>query len=491
MKPPFLPVLLILISLCADPAAQQDRQANVANADATLSHLERSLQPENPFMAGGGLAAQHNDSYSSDVSPLAGPGSGAVNITVTKSGSLCPTLVPDRGGRVFAYCRDPKTRHDSLRLLAPDNLAILASLDMPASGRFGGFYMYVDQDDHIVLGAGDNHLLRVAHSQDTQGDSRLQIVNDWDVSRDIVGHCGSPNCDYLESVTPDWTRKIWFSSEAGVVGTVDPQTGAMRSTTLPKGELVANSISSSLAGVAVPSDHALYLFNSQADGTPIVVWREVYDRGTETKVGRLSQGTGSTPVFFGREGHPYLAITDNGDLQENLLVYRVKAPAAQRLVCKIPLFSPGASADENAPIGIGDSVVLSNTFGYDYDNYTGAALQPLPGGLTRIDVRPDGAGCDIVWTNTARIATVPKLSIRDGNIYTVQRTLNGSTPQYSFMVIDFRTGRTLNQKLVGNYYALDTFELAPLLSVNGILYQPTLTAIIRVVPGDAAHSSDH
>ena len=491
MRPSFLPVALVLICLCAYAAAQQVQPANTANADATFSRLQRSLQPENPFMATGGLAAQHNDSYSSDVSPQVGPGGGPVNITVTKSGSLCPTLLPDRGGRVLAYCRDPKTRRDSLRLLAPDNLAILASLDMPTSGRLGGFYMYVDQDDRIVLGAGDNHLLRIAHSQDSQGDWRLQIVNDWDVSRDILGHCGSPNCDYLESVTPDWTGKIWFSSEAGVVGAVDPNTGTVRSTALPKGELVANSISSSPAGVAVPSDHALYLFNSQTDGTPIVVWREGYDRGTETKVGRLSQGTGSTPVFFGREGHPYLAITDNGDLQENLLVYRVQSLAGQRLACKVPLFSPGASADENAPIGIGDSVVLSNTFGYDYDNYTGAALQSLPGGLTRIDVRPDGSGCDIVWTNTARIATVPKLSIRDGNIYAVQRTLNSSTPQYSFMVIDFATGRTLYQKLIGSSYALDTFQQAPLISAGGILYQPTLTAIIRVIPTDATNTSDH
>jgi len=96
-----------------------------------------------------------------------------------------------------------------------------------------------------------------------------------------------------------------------------------------------------------------------------------------------------------------------------------------------------------------------------------------------------------VWTNTARIATVPKLSIRDGNIYIVQRTLYGSTPRYTFMTIDFRTGRTLSQKLVGSSYALDPFQLAPLISAEGILYQPTLTAIMRMSSPETPHNSGH
>jgi hypothetical protein len=37
-------------------------------------------------MAAGGTAAEHNDAYSSNVSPLSGPGSGSVNITMTPMG---------------------------------------------------------------------------------------------------------------------------------------------------------------------------------------------------------------------------------------------------------------------------------------------------------------------------------------------------------------------------------------------------------------------
>jgi hypothetical protein len=308
----------------------------------------------------------------------------------------------------------------------------------------------------------------------------MHSENDWDLSREVTGHCGSNDCDYLESVTPDWSGRIWFSTEAGAVGNVDPEGGVVHSTTLPDGEHVANSSSASPDGIAVASHHALYLFGVNPDGTPTVLWRETYDRGTKTKLGRLSQGTGTTPVFFGRDGHAYLAITDNNDMRENLLVYRVKAAADRRLVCKVPPFSSGASAAENAPIGIGNSVVVSNTYGYEYDNYTGVALKPLPGGFTRIDVREEGSGCDTVWSNSASVATVPKLSIRDGNIYMMERVLKGSTPQYLFAAIAFQTGKTITEKLIGALYALDPHELGLTIAPNETLCQPTITGIIKV-----------
>lgn len=128
-------------------------------------------------------------------------------------------------------------------------------------------------------------------------------------------------------------------------------------------------------------------------------------------------------------------------------------------------------------------MVLSNTFGCDCNNFTGRELQPLPGGLTRIDVRPDRSGCDVVWTNPVSSAAVPKLSIADGDIYTVKRALVGSTPQYLFCAIDFPTGETVVEKLIGGAYALDTFQLAGVIGPNGVLDQPTISGIIQVRPG--------
>jgi hypothetical protein len=151
----------------------------------------------------------------------------------------------------------------------------------------------------------------------------------------------------------------------------------------------------------------------------------------------------------------------------------------------VPLFSAGASAAENAPIGIGNTVIVSNTYGYDYDNYTGQHLQPLPGGLTRIDVRDDGSGCETIWRNPALVATVPKLSIRDANIYTVERVVRSSGLQYLSIAIDFRTGKTAAEVPVGGSYALDTHELATTIGLDRTLYQPTINGIIKMHPAAA------
>lgn len=36
-------------------------------------------------------------------------------------------------------------------------------------------------------------------------------------------------------------------------------------------------------------------------------------------------------------------------------------------ICQVPLWQPHASADEIAPIGVGHSVIIENTYNYDYN----------------------------------------------------------------------------------------------------------------------------
>jgi hypothetical protein len=291
----YVPLDNVLTGSPADDSRIFAQQAPkpVAGSPEWTSEIVRSMRPDNPWMATGGASSEHNDAYSSNVSPQSGPSNGPIRTTITPMGALCPTIVLDSQGYLFAYCVDTTNRSASLRMLAPDTLAVLASTEMPSSGRLGGFYMYMDAQDRIVFGAGDNHLLRISHNKDANGRWNCQTVNRWDLSGVIQRHCDAANCDYLESVMPDWSGRIWFSTEGGIVGTVDAETGAVRSTQLPPGEQVANSTSSS-AGVAVVSDHALHLFRSAKDGTPIVQWREAYERGSKTKPGQLSHGTGAT-----------------------------------------------------------------------------------------------------------------------------------------------------------------------------------------------------
>jgi len=217
---------------------------------------------------------------------------------------------------------------------------------LPPTGQLGGFYMYLDNRDRAVLGDAANHVLQVAHHRGTSGAWAFQVTGDWDVTGLVTGHCGSAGCDYVESVAPDLSGRIWFSTAGGVVGVVDPATGTAHAVTLPAGE-VANSISTATAGVAVASDHAVYLLRARPGGTPAVVAREPYDRGSGQKRGQLSWGTGSTPASFGPGGNRYLTIADNADSQEHLLVYRIDPKTgALRLICRTPIFTPGASAAE-------------------------------------------------------------------------------------------------------------------------------------------------
>jgi hypothetical protein len=448
---------------------------------ASAPRLLGGLGPANPFMARGGVGAMHSDSYSSDASPQPGPGTGPIQATLTTSGAICATTLLDRQGQVIAYCVDHTTRRPDLRLLDPRTLVPLATLALPPTGLLGGFYMYLDDHDRAVLSDGRDHLLRVAHTRDSTGAWQLRVVNDWDVSAQVSAHCGSAGCDYVESVTPDWSGRIWFSTARGVVGALNPATGSASSLTLPTGEQVANSLSAAPAGVAVVSDHALYLLRGGPDGTPQIRSRIGYDRGSGIKPGQLSWGSGTTPVFFGPGGDRYLTIADNADSQEHLLVYRVDPiTGLGRQICRTPLFTAGASAVENAPIAVGRSVIVPNTYGYDYR--PGSAPGPIPGGLIRIDVRRDESGCATRWTDSVPSAAVPKLSVRDGYIYTIQRTVTGTIASYDLVVIDSGSGAAVRTRPVGTGPQFEANQLAGVSTRDGTLYQGTVSGIVQIRP---------
>ncbi|CAL9664186.1 hypothetical protein SUDANB178_07106 [Streptomyces sp. enrichment culture] len=116
------------------------------------------------------------------------------------------------------------------------------------------------------------------------------------------------------------------------------------------------SLSVAADGVSIVFDHALYEFTATADGTPAVVWRQTYDRGTGTKPGSVNQGSGTTPDIFG-DGGRYVAITDNADDRMHVLVYRRDAdvPAGWRLAAGVrsPRLRPRCVHDGQLPDQLG------------------------------------------------------------------------------------------------------------------------------------------
>jgi hypothetical protein len=159
-----------------------------------------------------------------------------------------------------------------------------------------------------------------------------------------------------------------------------------------------------------------------------------------------------------------------------------------RLVCSVALFSPGASAITSAPIGYssGDSpsdvnsVIVVN--GYDAppplsspsDGGPANNINQMAPGVARIDVLPDGSGCQTEWTVPLRIKAGPVLSTATGLVYGYTqdeaRAAAGSYVWY-FVAIDYRNGRVVWHQRTGAGSTKNDNRQPTVLGANGVLYQ--------------------
>ncbi|MFJ3669509.1 hypothetical protein ACIPSE_23950 [Streptomyces sp. NPDC090106] len=445
------------------------------------------LPPHNPYAGPDGTATMHGDTGSSDATPLPGPGAGALSSRRIALQSACPTILVGADGYPVALCTPILTRVPTVRLLDPDTGEPLAQLSLTKGSLLGGVYAYLDQDDRLVVVDGDNRLLRIGHHRTTDGAWQLTADRSLPLSAAV------PEGDAVTGLAPDWQGRVWFVTGGGTVGTADEATGTVRTLALPAGERVDNSISTSPSGTAIATTHATYLLTADADGTPRVAWRQPYDRGPARKPGQLSPGTGSTPTFFGPgDGTDYVAIVDNASPTESLLVHRTDTGA---VVCSVPVLLAGGSGSENSPIGAGRSVFVASTYGYPYPAVPDDAGESVPasadfpGGLTRVDVRADGSGCDLRWDTVVRSAAVPRLSTADGLIHTVLRgsLLAGSDATslldpYYYAQIDPATGAVVRTHYLGTSSLFDTLQMAGSIAPGGVVYQGTVTGVVRIAP---------
>lgn len=476
----------------------------VAPLTASAAPVWGPLAPANPYLGPDGTATMHGDAGSSDVTRLAGPGTGDVTIAQYPLASACPTLLQGSDGLVVALCTTMLDRTPTVHLIDPTAPTVpvggsLAQLPLAKGSLLGGVYAYLDSEDRLVVVDGTRHLLRIGHTQANGGWS-LTVDSSVDLSSAI------PDGDNVTGLAPDWDGTVWFATGGGVVGTVDAA-GVARTVTLPAGEQVQNSISTSEHGTAVATTHATYQLSAGPDATPRIDWRREYDRGSARKPGQLSWGTGSTPTYFGPvTGSEYLTIVDNADGQVNLLVYRASDGTE---VCTTPVLPPAAAAtpagsagpsgsvgsgsgSENSPIGIGRSVFVASTYGYPYPAIPAGAGESVPGsapfhgGMTRVDIDTDGDGCSTVWQNEVRSSAVPHLSTADGNIYTmVRQGLDATTPldTFAYAVLDPETGQVRTTRTVTGTTLGDTLQMSALVTADGRYMQGTISGIVSVNPG--------
>lgn len=437
--------------------------------------------PQHPFMAPNGRNNIHDDAYMTDTYTWRGPLGRNMQVRSTYHNAECASLTFDAENRIVTICVG--VEGPRLVLIDPETLETEAVFQLPprsvgggTGGSFftdfsGGGYFYLDDRDRAVIPT-NNRQIWIVGEVDTPAGTQFELQTAYDLSTTVLP------TESIVSALPDWDGRIWFVTTRGLVGFVDPRTEAVRSLRL-EGEVIANSFAVDEAGgVFVVSDHALYRFDADSSG-PTQTWRRTYDRGTRVKPGQVSQGSGTTPTLVGRN---LVAITDNADPRMHVLVYRTPRRLTRpRLICSMPVFRPYKGSTDNSLIGAGRSFIVENNYGYTGPTSTtqGATTEP---GITRVDLDPDGTGCEKVWTSKERVpSVVPKLSLANGLVYVYSKDPGPEEiDAWYFTAIDFRTGRTVYKRLAGTGLGYNNNYAPVSLGPDGAGYVGALGGLVQL-----------
>ena len=309
------------------------------------------------------------------------------------------------------------------------------------------------------------------------GGPGFALVHDYDLSSVLT------QSEEITSALPDSNGLLWFVGRRdGVVGTLDLASGAIHVVRLGSGtdgEIENSFATDAHGGVYIATNRKLYRFGASANDMPRIVWQVTYPNSGESKPGQVDDGTGSTPTVM---PGGYVNITDNADPMD-VMVYRTAPRVRRRQVCRVPVFSAGASANENSLMSAGRSMIVENNYGYQNPTSVEAGEVTAPG-FARVDLNRAGTGCRLVWTNrTERAPTVvSKLSTVNGLIYTYTKDPGNSDPWY-WTAIDFRSGRTVYKQLAGTGVGYNNNYSGIAISPRGIEYAGTLGGIIAVRDG--------
>lgn len=342
-----------------------------------LSHI---AIPQHPFMAPNGKSNFHNDSYMSDTYEVSGPLGLNPTAKLVSYGSdvknmdmhVPATLTFDSKGRIVMSIAD-SGQNFKTSLVDGDTLKELTTYTHPprwASWKndplypfrdtSGGVYIILDNQDNVLFSAFDDTVKIIKYNDDK---GEFELVRQYDLKDHLVP-MELPYRDRVQMTMPEWQgQHLWFATRYGKVGTIDQNSGLIRSIEL-KGEEIQNSFTVGEDGVYIVSDHAMYRFHAGEDGTPIIDWRTVYDRGTQFKQAMMSQGSGQTPLLFA----DLVAIGDNADLRTNVLFLKRSDGS---LVCSTPIFPEGRSCTDDSFEGFAREGKYGTEYSFTVDNHMG------------------------------------------------------------------------------------------------------------------------
>jgi outer membrane protein assembly factor BamB len=456
-------------------------RASTTEASIGSGRLSPMAVESNPFLAPNGRNGIHGDGWATDVHDAPGPTSADAQVKLRSMssglGGLCATAVFDSDGRLFSVCTDLL----NMRLVAldPVTLEILAEHRMPtrASNRSlnleavqsdtsGGAYFHLLKGDRPLIANAEGHLQIFRFEGD-----HFELESDWDLTPQL------PDGAHIVDALPDHTGLYWVITREGHIGTFNAETEVLKFVSLA-GEEVQNSVAIASDGVYLVSSHALYRFEADADGEPSFSYRIPYDRGSAKKPGAINQGSGTTPTLL---PGGLVAISDNADAEVHVLVYhRLQDHEGERKICETPVFEAGEGFTENSLIGYQRSLIIENNYGYG-GPLSNAWAKP---GLTRVDVRKDFSGCDVVWTNTdvEGMTPVAKLSTQTGLVYTYTRSPrdNSAGSIFSFTAVDYFTGKKVFDVKVGEDNAVNNNYGPITLAADGTAYVGVLNGLVSI-----------
>lgn len=454
-----------------------------------------AVLPQHPFMAAGG-SNMHNDAAMSDVYAAAGPRGRAPRVhTRTQGFGGYGTLAFDRAGRIVGVYSNG--RGFQLELLDPDTLAELASYDLPPRPWTfplrgvlpwkyigAGMYFYLDADDRAVVPTTRNTVEVIRTPPPGSGDGFRH-----ERSYDLAPHVAAlpwPGEDSVAWVLPEWNgRRYWFATLAGIVGTLDPASGAVQTHRLAN-EIIENSFAVGADGIFIISDHALYRFVADDTGAPAIVWRTPYDRGPAQKPGHITRGSGSTVTLLG-DTDGLVVITDNAEPRIHVQFHRRSDGVA---VCRVPVFAPGRSGTDLSVIGFehadaygAGTGVFSTLVENNWGHHTFPRPRPVPG-LTRVDARRDAGGgyaCAEVWASAEKSLGIVKLSLATGLAYMYGPDDEPDATGWHFTAIDFHTGRTVFRRRSGIGHGFNNWQGALFLHpTSGAAYTTTIFGLVML-----------
>jgi hypothetical protein len=427
--------------------------------------------PRHPFMAPNERSSIHSDAYQSDTDRLSGP-LGVEPSTLSGSYlGVCGSVTFDAKGRIVTVCVGPAVPR--LYLLDPATLEQLAMYLLPPRQSVpanifqdfaGGGYFYLDDKDRAVIPTTTRHVLVVREAGDG-----FALDRDYDVSGTLASD------DKIISALPDWSGRIWFASVKGVMGVIEPLSGAVK--TLDTHEEIQNSFAvDESGGTYLVTIAALYRMDAGPDGAPAVTWREEYPNARVAKPGQVDAGSGTTPTI---QGAGYVSITDNADPMDVVVYRRGRDVTGPREVCRVPVFSKGESASDNSLIGAGRAMIVENNYGYTGPTSVFQGGRTAPG-VERVDIDRDGKGCRRVWhSDEVSPSVVPKLSLANGLVYLYTKEPGANDPWY-LTAVDFRTGRTAWKRNTGTGLGFNNNYAPVTIGPDGTAYVGVIGGIVAV-----------